>query len=210
MKNSKCKICRRSGVKLFLKGEKCLSSKCSMVRKPYPPGAKGKRRHHPLSEYGKELKEKQKLKNWYNLSETQFKKYAREILKKKRKAENTAEVFVQKLENRLDNVILRLGFANSHSQARQLISHRHFLVNKRPVNIPSFQVKVGDKISIRENSRQKKAIFQSLPLTIKKKKPFSWLKLDKEKLEGKVVGKPSLGEVAPPAEISAIFEFYSR
>ena len=209
MKNNKCKICRRLGVKLFLKGEKCLSSKCPMIKKSYPPGTKGKRRIKALSEYGKELKEKQKIKNWYNLTETQFKKYVKETLKKRKKIENPAELLIQRLETRFDNVIFRLGFAPSHSQARQLVSHKHFLINDRSCNIPSFRVKIGDKISIRSNSR-KKAIFQNLPLTIKKHEVPSWLELNKESLEGKVRGMPTLEEVVPPAEISVIFEFYSR
>ncbi len=209
MLNSKCKKCRRLGVRLFLKGEKCLSPKCPMIKKPYPPGNKRKRRTAALSEYGKELREKQKIRNWYNLSENQFEKYVKEALKKRKKIENSAEFLVQRLEARLDNVIFKLGFADSHPQARQLVSHGHFLINKKPINIPSYQVKVGDKISINSGSR-KKAIFQELPLTIKKHQLPSWLKLDKEKLEGEVTGKPPLEEVNPPAEISTIFEFYSR
>ena len=209
MKKDKCKICRRAGVKLFLKGEKCLSVKCPMIKKPYPPGQKGKRRVSPLSEYGKELKEKQKIRNWYNLSETQFKKYVKETLKKRKTVENPAQFLIEKLEKRLDNIIFRLGFATSHPQARQLVSHGHFLINNKPMNTPSHQMRVGDKISVRVNSLKKTA-FQNMVKIIKKNETPSWLKLNKGKLEGEIVGKPSLEEVSPVAEISAIFEFYSR
>lgn len=207
--SKKCKICRRQGVKLFLKGEKCFSAKCPLNKKPYPPGAKGKRRNRAPSEYGKELREKQKIKNWYNLSEHQFGKYIKEALRERKSNENSAEFLIQELELRLDNVVLKLGFASSHSHARQMVSHGHFLVNKKPINIPSYNVKIGDKISIRENSIGK-TVFKNIIPTIKKYQPPSWLKLDKSKLEGEVISKPNLEEVNPPAEVSSIFEFYSR
>jgi small subunit ribosomal protein S4 len=209
MKDAKCKICRRLGVKLFLKGEKCLTPKCPMTKKPYPPGQKRKRRTRGLSEYGKELKEKQKLKNWYNLTERQFRKYVRETLKARGRVGDTSTLLIKALENRLDNVIFRLGFTPSRATARQLISHRHVLVNDKVVNIPSYSVKKGDKINLKPSSI-KKNIFRNLPTILKKHNPPSWLKLEAEKLEGKVVGEPNLEEAAPPAEISSIFEFYSR
>jgi len=162
-----------------------------------------------LSEYGKELREKQKLREWYNLGERQFKKYVKEVMEKRGKVEDVSELLIVKLERRLDNVIFRLGLSSSRIQARQLVSHGHFLVNRRIINIPSYQLKKGDKISLRLNSI-KKTIFQNLALALKKHKPPSWLKLDAEKIEGEVTGKPSIAEAAPPAEISAIFEFYSR
>lgn len=198
-------------MKLFLKGDKCLSPKCPMIKKPYPPGEKRKRRRRGggLSEYGKELAEKQKLKNWYNLSERQFRNYVKEVLEKRGRVEDAGALLVKKLESRLDNVVFRMGFASSRSQARQVIGHGHFLVNGKKVNIPAYQVKKGDKISLLPKS-QKKATFQNLPTTLKKYKPPSWIELELEKLEGKVIGLPSLEEANPPAEISAIFEFYSR
>ena len=208
MINSKCKICRRLGVKLFLKGERCLSSKCPMVKRPYPPGKKGKRRPSSLSEYGKELREKQKLKNWYNLKERQFQKYVKEALEK-RGVEDAATLLIKTLESRLDNVVFRLGFASSRQKAKLLISHRHFLVNDKIINIPSYLVKKGDKIKIRPSS-SKKTVFQNLPTILKKYETPAWLELNIEKLEGKVIGRPSLEEVAPPVEISSIFEYYSR
>jgi small subunit ribosomal protein S4 len=207
--SKKCKICRRQGVKLFLKGEKCFSAKCPLNKKPYPPGAKGKRRTRAPSEYGKELREKQKIKNWYNLSEHQFRKYVKKALGERKSNENSAEYLIQELELRFDNVVLKLGFSSSHSHARQMVSHGHFLVNEKPINIPSYSVKVGDKITIRKNSIVK-PIFKEMISTIKKYQPPSWLKLDKSKLEGEVIGRPNIEEVNPPAEISSIFEFYSR
>lgn len=209
MINSKCKICRRLGVKLFLKGEKCFSPKCPMVRKSYPPGKKGKKRARALSEYGKELREKQKLRNWYNLAERQFKNYVKEVLEKRGGSEDTATLLIRKLEKRLDNVVFRLGFTVSRFQARQMIVHGHFIVNGKVVNTPGYLVKKGDKITISPSSH-KKTLFQNLPSLLKKHKSPSWLELNGEKIEGKVVGEPSLEEAAPPVEISAIFEFYSR
>lgn len=209
MKDAACKICRRQGVKLFLKGEKCISVKCPLLRKSYPPGQKGKRRTRPLSEYGKELSEKQKLRNWYNLAERQFRKYVKLTLDSRGKVEDAAAFLIRVLERRLDNVVFRLGFASSRSGARQMISHRHILLNGKPVNIASILVKKGDMIRVKEKSVSKK-IFSTLSSTLKKHKSPTWLELDAAKLEGKVIGEPNLEEAAPPAEISSIFEFYSR
>ena len=209
MENAKCKICRRLGVKLFLKGDRCFSPKCSMVRKAYPPGKKGKRRVKALSEYGKELREKQKLKNWYNLKERQFRKYVKEVLEKRGKVKDTSASLVKTLESRLDNAIFRLGFANSRVQAKQLVSHGHFLVSGKSIDTPSYQLKKGDVVALKPQ-KIKKTIFQNLKNLLKKHKTPSWLELDVEKLEGKVIGEPTIEEVAPPVEISAIFEFYSR
>jgi len=209
MQDSKCRICRRLGVKLFLKGEKCLSPKCPIVRRPYPPGQKRKRRLRALSEYGKELREKQRLKNWYNLEERQFKRYVKETLESRGKIEDAATFLIKKLESRFDNVIFRLGFASSRAQARQLVSHSHFLINGKPVNIPSYQLKKGDKITFHQTS-QKKFIFKNLRAKLKKYQPPSWLSLNIKTLTGKVTAVPSLEEAAPPVEIPTIFEFYSR
>lgn len=210
--DAKCKICRRAGRKLFLKGEKCLSPKCPMIKKSYAPGSSGKRRGRALSEYGKELKEKQKLRAWYGLGERQFSRYVKEVLERSHQtslAENPAEILTKTLESRLDNVVFRLGMAANRAQAKQLVSHGHFLVNGKPVDIPSFSLKKGDKVSIRLSS-QKQEIFQKLGPVLKKYQEPSWLKLDKAKLEGEIAGLPTLEEASPPAEISSIFEFYSR
>lgn len=209
MNKSKCKICRRLGNKLFLKGDRCFSAKCAFVKRPYAPGPKGKRRVRQLSEYGKELQEKQKLKNWYNLSERQFKNYVKKVLAKRGKVENAAEEIIVNLESRLDNVVFRLGFAPSRSQAQQLVSHGLLLVNGKAIDTPAHKVKKGDLITPRPQ-KMEKVIFQNLKNILKKYKAPRWLEIDSEKLEGKVVGKPTLEEAAPPAEVSSIFEFYSR
>lgn len=207
-KNKNCTICRRAGIKLFLKGDRCLSPKCSIIRRSYPPGQKRKRRKASLSEFGKELAEKQKLKNWYNLGERQFGNYVRETLKES-KSGNAAVSLIQKLEMRLDNVIFRLGFAASHDQARQLVSHGHFTVNNKPVNIPSYRLKKGDKVGVYASSMKKK-MFENLPAALKKHQFPNWLQLDAGKLEGEIVGLPTLEDANPIAEISSIFEYYSR
>jgi small subunit ribosomal protein S4 len=209
IKRAKCRICRRLGVKLFLRGERCLSPKCPMVKRPYPPGELGKKRKSPPSEYKKELIEKQKLRYWYGLSDRQLKKYVREVLKKRGKVEDVSTLLIQNLEKRLDNVVYRLGFALSRDQARQLVSHKFFLVNGKPVNIPSFSLKVGDVISLKPQ-KSKKVIFKDLKEKLKKHPVPSWLSLDPEKLEGKIISEPKVEEVAPPVEVSAVFEFYSR
>jgi len=170
---------------------------------------KSKKRKRAPSEYGKELGEKQKVKGWYNLRERQFKKYVKEILEKRGKVENAANLLVQRLEMRLDNAVFKAGFANSRSAAKQLVTHGHFYINSKPIDVPSYLMKKGDKISIRSSSKEK-PIFKNLPTTLKKYQPPSWLELDKDKLEGKVIGLPSPEETALPAEISAIFEYYSR
>lgn len=209
MQYDNCKTCRRLGQKLFLKGERCLSPKCAMVKRPYAPGPQKKRKGGTPSEYKKSLQEKQTLKKWYGLSEKQFKKYVKRTLGRMGKVEDVANELIREIERRLDNAIFRLGFAQSRSHARQLVSHGLFLVNGKPVNIPSFELKKGDVITIK-TSKTKKPIFKDLAVSLKKKDIHSWLILNKDKFEGKVVGEPSLQEVNPPAEISLIFEFYSR
>lgn len=214
MNKNSCKTCRRLGTKLFLKGEKCFSAKCPMLRRPYPPGQRRRRRRN-VSEYSNELREKQKLKNWYNLGEVQFKNYVKEVLKKRarfsrgKKKEDAPTILIQKLEARFDNIVFRMGFADSRPQARQLISHGYFLINGKKVDIPSCQVKKGDKISIAAKSK-KGNIFKDLPVILKKKQIPSWLLVNPKKLEGEVKSLPTLEDVAPPVEISMIFEFYSR
>lgn len=210
MTNNVCRICRRAGEKLFLKGEKCFLPKCPVVKKPYPPGQKKKRRRgRGFSEYGKELLEKQKMRLWYGLSEHQFKNYVKEVLKRRGGVKDASLELIKKLEKRLDNVVYRLGLASSRAQARQLVSHSHFLVNKKPVNIPSYQVKKGDVISLKKQ-KIGKAYYKTVVLVLKQTEPPSWLKLDKEKLTGEVVEEPTLKDSGLPMEIPSIFEFYSR
>jgi len=186
-----------------------MSPKCALVKKAYPPGPKRKGRFKQQSEYGKELQEKQKLKNWYNLKERQFSNYVKDILKQRGKVEDAAGTLVQRLESRFDNVIFRLGFATSRIQARQFVSHGHFSINGKVVTRPSYQLRKGDKITVTVSSRKKKNIAKVAEV-LKKYQPPAWLKLNGESMEAEVIGLPNTAEAAPPAEISTIFEFYSR
>ncbi len=186
---------------MFLKGEKCFSPKCVMIKKAYAPGQKTKRRRRELSEYGKELYEKQKLKNWYNLGERQFKGYVKQVLGHRAKGKDSGSLLIGRLETRLDNVVFRLGFASSRAKARQMVSHNHFSVNDKRVNIPSYSVDKGDVVQIAS---------KILPKMVERHKPPKWLKFDVKKMKGEVVGVPTLEEAAPSVEIPAIFEYYSR
>lgn len=197
------------GVKLFLRGDKCLSPKCPMVKKPYPPGEKKKRPVRGFSEFGKELKEKQKLRNWYNIQEKQFRGYVENVLDARGKIEDPAEFLIQTMEKRLDNVVFRMGLASSRPKARQMVSHGHFLVNGRPINIPSYLVRKGEKISVKQSSLGK-ALFKGASQSLKKYTPPSWIELNAEKLEGKIIKDPNIEEAAPPADVSVVFEYYSR
>jgi small subunit ribosomal protein S4 len=209
MQYDQCKTCRRLGQKLFLKGDRCFSAKCAFVRRASTPGPQKKRRGGAPSEYKKSLEEKQTLKKQYGLSERQFKRYVKETLSKMGKVDDVSAELIRRLEKRLDNVIFRLGFAKSRVQARQLVSHGYFKINGKPVNIPSYQVKKDDIVSLKENKKVK-GVFKELANELKKKEVPAWLSLNKEKLEAKTIGEPNLDEVKPPAEISLIFEFYSR
>ncbi len=206
---AKCKICRRLGIKLFLKGERCFGQKCEIVKRNYPPGLRSKKRNKKISGYGRELAEKQKLRNWYNVSERQFKKYVKSILDMKEKSEDAGDLLIKKLESRLDSIIFRLGFAKSRFESRQMISHGHFIVNKKSVNIASFKVKKGDEIEVKEKSKKTKK-FQEIKPLLKNYTPPSWLSLDLEKMKGKVLDFPSEEDANIPVETSVIFEFYSK
>ncbi|OGZ65895.1 MAG: hypothetical protein A3C50_00730 [Candidatus Staskawiczbacteria bacterium RIFCSPHIGHO2_02_FULL_43_16] len=176
-----------------------------------PTGApeKRKKREGAVSEYKKSLKEKQALKRLYGLSEKQFKKYVLNALDKMARVENVSDELIKNLEKRLDNVVFRLGYAKTRAMSRQLVSHAYFLINGKPVNIPSYKMSKGDVITIKE-SKKKKAMFTALTAMEKKPEPHAWLTLNKTNFEGKAIGEPSLAEVSPPVEISLIFEFYSR
>jgi len=208
MIESQCKRCRRAGEKLFLKGERCNSPKCALVKRNFPPGAHGDKGYKKLTNYGEQLKEKQKARNIYGLREKQFRVYFEKSFKKKG---NTGEMFFKMLESRLDNTIFRLGLASSRPKARQLVSHGHFQVNDRKVDIPSFLVKIGDKITIKTASQTKPA-FKDLAqaLVSHKEKMVSWLNLDEKLMEGKVTGQPKSGEVEANVDWRAIVEFYSK
>ncbi len=209
MIKEKCKICRRLGVKLFLKGERCYGQKCEIVKRNYPPGIRSKKRNRKISGYGRELAEKQKLRRWYNISERQFKKYVKETLAKGSRSGNAGDLLMKKLESRLDNTVYRFGFASSRFEARQLVNHGHFMVNKRKVDIPSYEIKKNDEIEIRAESRKKKK-FEEIKTLIKNYKVPQWLSLDKEKMKGKVLDLPSEEDANVPVETSVIFEFYSK
>lgn len=206
MIDSKCHQCRHAGEKLFLKGARCFSPKCAMMRRVGPPGQHGAKRKRAGSEFGVQLQEKQKVKRTYGLRERQFRKYF-EIANKSRG--QTPAMLSRMLEIRLDNVVFRLGFVASRSQARQAVGHGHFTVNGRRVDIPSFQVKKGDVITIRPQSLSR-VIFNDLRTIIKKHEPPVWLALDKEKLEGKVEKLPTSDEMEMPFNLQLITELYSK
>lgn len=209
MKQNKCKICRRLNQKLFLKGEKCLSPQCPFIKRPYPPGPKKKRRGFRQSEYGKELLEKQKLKNYYGLPEKQFASYVKDVLGKRGEVEDVALLLLRNLESRLDNIVFKMGLAKSRKEARQLVNYGHFLVNGRPVDIPSFHVKKGNKIEFK-SQKKSKTFFKDLIISLKNYQPPQWLKVDKKNLTGEIIGEPALDDVGLPVDIASIFEFYSR
>jgi len=204
--NPKCKQCRRAGQKLFLKGERCNSPKCAMVKRNYPPGIHGSKGYGRLTDFGVQLREKQKAKKIYRLMEAQLKNYFQKASKSRG---NTESALWQYLEMRLDNIVFRTGFAKSRDFARQLISHGHFLVNNKKVNIPSFQAKIGDLITLKEKSKNNK-IFGNLKEQLKKAEPVSWLAVDLNKLEAKVTAKPDLPEAKGEFEPKLVIEFYSK
>jgi len=199
----KCKQCRREGKKLFLKGDRCNTSKCSMVKRNYPPGAHGPKGYGRLTTYGLQLREKQKAKKIYGLLETQFKNY---FIKASKKRGDTAKLLVEALESRLDNVIFRAGFAKSRSQARQIVSYHHLLVNSKPVNIPSFHVKTGNIISL---SKKEKYPIKNLKETLEGSK-YSWLAINPDLLEIKITDQPNTEEITGEFNPTLITEFYSR
>lgn len=206
MAEAVCKKCRRIGQKLFLKGERCFTPKCAMIKKSYPPGIHGKKKRRASSEYGTQLAEKQKVRNIYNIKEKQFKRYFREISREKGIIEDN---LIKKLELRLDNIAFRLGFADSRKKARQMVSHGHILVNDRKINFPSYETKVGDIVKIKKSSLDS-ALFKDLKTKLKKYKPLDWLSLDKNKLEGKILSLPNQENVNIPADLQMIVEYYSR
>lgn len=201
----KCRICRREGVKLFLKGSRCLTSKCAMIRKNYVPGLRSARTQRSrLSEYGLHLREKQKLRRTYGLLEKQFRHYYTRAAKQRGV---TGDFLFQILERRLDNVIYRASLASSRAQARQLVNHGFFTVNSKKVDRPSYEVKEGDKISL-TSSAQKTKYFKSLQ--IPSKSAVSWLKVDPKSKDIEILGKPSSKEIEQSINMALIVEHYSR
>lgn len=203
---SACRLCRRESLKLFLKGDRCFSDKCSFERRAYPPGQHGQSRVRKVSDYAVQLREKQKVRRMYGLLEGQFKRYF-EMAEQKKGI--TGENLLVLLERRLDNAIMRLGFASSRKQARQLVRHNHILVNDKKVNIPSFLVVVGDMISVREKSRSVPCILESQGALGRRGVP-SWLELDADGFKGVVRSLPKREELTMPIQEQLIVELYSK
>ncbi|MFH1453249.1 MAG: 30S ribosomal protein S4 [Armatimonadota bacterium] len=200
-----CRLCRREGKKMFLKGSRCYTGKCALDRRLYAPGVHGKLRKK-TSQYGIQLREKQKLKRIYSIGETQFRNYFRKAAHRKGV---TGEIFLQILESRLDNIIYRLGFAASRNQARQLVSHGHFTVNGKKVDVPSYLTKAGDVIVLREKSRQIPQMLESFE-EAKKRSPYNWLEIHPEEYKGVVKGIPSREELDISVKEELIVEYYSK
>lgn len=200
-----CKLCRREGQKLFLKGDRCYSDKCAVGRRSYAPGQHGQDRKK-TSEYGLQLRTKQKARRFYGVLESQFRNYF-ELAEKK--PGMTGENLLRLLETRLDNVVYRLGFANSHAQARQLVLHGHFIVNGKKTDIPSFNVKAGDVVAFKEKSRQNDAIKAVVEANASRPVP-KWLESDRTAFQGKIVSLPAREEIDLPVEEHLIVEYYSK
>ena len=203
---SVCRICRRENLKLYLKGDRCYSDKCAFDRRGYPPGEHGQRRGRKISDYGVQLREKQKVKRMYGLSEKQFSLF---FSRADRQKGVTGTNLLVTLERRLDNVVYRLGFVNSRAQGRQLVRHNHFIVNSKKVNIPSYLVKIGDVVEVREKSRKIQAISDSMDAVVRRGVP-QWLDLEKENLRGVVKGFPVREDITMPIQEQLIVELYSK
>jgi small subunit ribosomal protein S4 len=203
---SDCRICRRENVKLFLKGDRCYSDKCAFDRRSYPPGQHGERRGRKMSDYGIQLREKQKIKRIYGLSEKQFHLF---FERAERRKGITGTNLLVALECRLDNVVFRLGFASSRTQARQMVQHSHFLVNGRKVNIPSYRVKIGDAVEVRERSRKIQLIQDALDAVVRRGVP-QWLDLAKDNLKGVVKSLPVREDLTMPMQEQLVVELYSK
>lgn len=201
-----CKLCRREGEKLFLKGERCLGSTCSVEKRAYPPGQHGKNRRLKLSDYGLQLREKQKIKRHYGLLESQFRLT---FERANRKKGVTGENMLRMLEKRIDNILFRLGMASSRSQGRQLVRHRHIEVNGRLVDVPSFEVHPGDVIRICEKSRKLNAIHDAMR-RVREAQQLPWLHLDKAKMEGTLLEEPNRADIPVTFNENLVVELYSK
>jgi small subunit ribosomal protein S4 len=200
-----CRICRREGEKLFLKGDRCYTEKCAVERRKYPPGQHGQG-FRKLSDYGIQLREKQKTRKMYGLLERQFRKYFYEA---ERKKGITGEVLLQLIEGRLDTILFRMGFSPNRRRARQLIGHGHVLVNGREVNLPSFAVKGGDEVEIKQSSREMPEIVDSMAKSEHRGIP-AWVEVDAANFRGKVLHIPSRDEMQLPVQEQLIVELYSK
>jgi small subunit ribosomal protein S4 len=200
-----CRLCRRENLKLFLKGERCYTEKCAYDRRNYPPGQHGQARKK-FSDYGTQLREKQKVKRIYGILENQFRNIFKEADRQKG---ITGETLLALLERRLDNIVYRLGFANSRDEARQLVRHNHFLVNQSKVNIPSYLVKPGDVIELREKSKKVVRVLEALEGVARRGVP-QWLELDKDQMKGSMKGLPAREDITLPIQEKLIVELYSK
>lgn len=204
-KDSVCRLCRREGMKLFLKGDRCYSDKCAIERREYPPGQHGQARSK-FSEYGAQLREKQKIRRIYGVLERQFRKFFEEASRRKG---ITGDNLIQLLEGRLDNMVYRMGFANSRAEARMLVTQRHFAVNGRVVNIPSYHTKAGDKITVREKSRTMTRVQAALQAVTRRGLP-EWLEVDANNYEGTVKMMPARNQITMPLNEHLVVELYSK
>ena len=204
-RESVCRLCRREGLKLFIKGDRCYGDKCAFERQGYAPGEHGQLRRKP-SDYGVQLREKQKLKRIYGLLEKQFRGYFEKADRQKGITGTNLLLF---LEKRLDNMVFRMGFANSRNEARQLIRHNHFLVNGRSVNIPSYLVNAGDEVSVKVKSRDVERISEAMETVARRGVP-QWLELDKENFRAVVKTLPTREELTMPVHEQLVVELYSK
>jgi small subunit ribosomal protein S4 len=204
--DSSCRLCRRERQKLFLKGTKCFTEKCPVERRAFPPGQHGQSRRTKISEYGVQLREKQKVRRMYGLMETQFRNYFEKALKQ---TGRTGETLVKMLERRLDNVVYRLGLAPSRKAARQLVTHGHFLVNNSPVDIPSYLLKAGDTIQVRDKSKKLEILHASMK-RMKDTAMLPWLSLDKAAMVGTFLNVPERADIPLNADEQLIVELYSK
>ncbi len=205
-KDAVCRLCRREGTKLFLKGAKCFTDKCAIEKRNFPPGQHGKDRRAKIVGYGLQLREKQKAKRMYFTQEGQFRNYFERAATSKGV---TGELLLQQLERRLDNVVYRLGFAVARRQARQLVRHGHVAVNGRKVNIPSFQVNVGDEVEVRENSK-KLSVLEIAKDFASHQAPPNWLEVDRDSYKGRVLALPKREDINLPVNEQLIVELYSK
>lgn len=201
-----CRLCRREGMKLFLKGERCYTEKCAIEKRNFPPGQHGKTRKAKLAGYGVQLREKQKVKRIYGVLEDQFRRYFEAA---ERQRGITGETLLQLLERRLDNVAYRMGLATSRPQARQLVRHGHLQVNGRKVDVPSYSVRVGDVINVRETS-QKGAAVQHAIEEVKGRGLPEWLSFDVDKMSGRIMSLPTREQINLPVQEQLIVELYSK
>lgn len=204
-RDSVCRICRREGLKLFLKGDRCYTDKCSIDRRAYPPGQHGQGRKK-TTEYGIQLREKQKVRRMYGLLEKQFRNYFKTAARQKGA---TGDNLLILIESRLDNMVYRLGFASSRSEARQMVSHGHFLIDGKKANVPSICLKAGSMVEVREKSQKHGKINDALDAVVRRGVP-EWLELDRDKFKGTVKALPSREDITMPIQENLIVELYSK